>query len=94
LFVHHILFRHLNSIHPAEPRLHRPEGETVKGMKLVREPRSDEQSVDSELGGVLLHCLLVMDDITTQDEFDRLAVIMYSMQPHKLSTKSVTSRPA
>jgi hypothetical protein len=42
LFAHHSLFCHLNSMHPAAVRLHRPENETVKGPKLVREPRRDE----------------------------------------------------
>jgi hypothetical protein len=71
-----------------------PQDETVKGLKLVREPRRDEQSVDSELGCVLLDCLPAMDGMTVQDEQDKLAVIVYSTPPRRPSTKSVTNRPA
>jgi hypothetical protein len=56
-------------------------------------PRRDEQSLECELGCVLLHWLLAMDGIIIQDEPDRLTAIVYSTPPSKPSTKSVTSCP-
>jgi hypothetical protein len=43
LFARHTYFCQVNSIHPTTVRFHRPEDETVKELKFVRQPRRDEQ---------------------------------------------------